>query len=291
MELAKTISIEVNNNLGIQSPNALPNKLKQLRRESNLTIQTLAEQLKVSHAFIHFLESGKRGASDETLKRYADFFGCHFEELKELQKVTIIVAEERDNSNIKFPTELVDFTSLLMQFNKEFRSSYINEQIENLRDRFYKSMPSFDLGEVKKLIKKIKEAWFSFKSEVTIFDEKKLVGTLQVPENQIYFSLIIAEKSCTLLLLYEDHRYVDLFKTWLGEENISLIDMAQISHLNEEQKVKKYLWFSTALSIKDQLLYLIENEYVLERVNCRDPQLIRSIKYYLEQTTEVEDAI
>lgn len=243
----------------------LANKLKQLRKEQNLKIHTLAEFIDVSHAFIYLLEKAERGASRETLEKYAKFFKVDLEELLYLQKILPAGQEVEHKVKEEFPSYINDYVSYILTFNESIRIEHCEEQMELLRNKFQSMLQNYDLSEVKQIVSKAKKSWFSFEKE-SEFETNTLCGSLQVPEKQVYFKLKLTETCCLVQFLYEDQKIVDYLKVWLKEEKVTFLSTEVIPHLQELQKVKNFIWFSPKISVINQLECLVEDGVSLKSV-------------------------
>ena len=57
------------------------NRLKKLRKENNLSLDTLGKELNLSKSVLSYYEHGKRFPQINTLKSISDFFGVSFDYL------------------------------------------------------------------------------------------------------------------------------------------------------------------------------------------------------------------
>ncbi|MDV2886373.1 helix-turn-helix transcriptional regulator [Alkalihalophilus pseudofirmus] len=268
----------------VRSP--LANKLRQLRLDNNLSSTVLAEQFGCSNTHVYYMENDKRGASEDTLNKYADFFHISYEELKELQNhsVSLNKTELIDSESLN---EVDDFVTLILSVEEPLRSKFIEECREKLQTMFFSLLTPFGLNDVKKSLVTLRNNWYSV-NEIEL-QEDDLVGNLKLPEQEVYFKLSTKENVCKLELLYEDQRKIDCFTKWLTQPDCTVIQHKKIPHLEEEQKVKLFYWFSPKFTDKDHFHFLKRQHEDLTQLYIQSYKLELMVKNFLA-TSEEEEA-
>jgi transcriptional regulator with XRE-family HTH domain len=101
-------------------------RVKLLRNQMNISANTLAKAVGVSHSYISLVEIGHRIPTRDTQARIAKFFGCGIEALQ-------IKRDEGDEKNV-FHIEDSDMKA--KQFNQVDRNSHVNEKLVGDLDNF-----------------------------------------------------------------------------------------------------------------------------------------------------------
>ncbi|MDT2731543.1 helix-turn-helix transcriptional regulator [Streptococcus parauberis] len=100
----------------------LPERLKELRKNANLTQKKIAEDLNISQQAYQIWESGKRKAGQETLQMFSNYFNVSIDYLL-------------GKSDFKKPDEvdLSDFEILFRKTSKKLSDSEQKELEEDLK--------------------------------------------------------------------------------------------------------------------------------------------------------------
>ncbi|MCM3162722.1 helix-turn-helix transcriptional regulator [Metabacillus litoralis] len=265
-------------NLMTKSP--LANKLKSLRVESNISTPVLAAQFGVSPTHIHYLENDKRGISNELLTKYANFFHVPFEDLKELQNNSQSIIKNIPIDSSADTAKVDDFISLILSVEEPLRDKFITDCTQKLHEMFFTLLTPYGLNDLKKYLTNLRDSWYSIGD--ADFTEHELSGNLKLPEHEMYFKLSIKENVCFLELLHEDHRKIEYFTKWLTQPDSTIIHNKKIPHLEENQKVKTFYWFSPKFTENDHFLFIKEQHDDLTQIYCQSYKLDLMIKNYLK---------
>lgn len=111
-----------------------PKRLKQLRKEANLTQQKLAENLNVSQQTIAFWERGERKPKLEAINNIAKYFNVSAEYLQGETDSKEIEEDELELANTLFRTTIKEL-NLTPEQKEQFKKD-INTFIEQRRKAF-----------------------------------------------------------------------------------------------------------------------------------------------------------
>lgn len=113
----------------------LGDKVKELRKQNNITQQELAKAINLSQSTIGMMEKGKQGASRKTLLKLADFFGVTVDfllsETEEQTDKNFNLSIKEQEKIDKEAQKILDEMSLAFSKNKETLSEEDYFAIEN----------------------------------------------------------------------------------------------------------------------------------------------------------------
>lgn len=286
---------------------ALGNLIKAHRKEKNITISILAEQVGKSQSMISQMEKGTRGGSDDILEKIAFCLGLDPKELIQLKDITksrsknvkngehpssqngvqplpvnntnvnkVVPVTTVNRNNVQtapeYPQYIHSFVQFLLTLEKNYCQDLIKEFTEQAK---FKNLTPFDLGEIKQMVLNIRKSWYDISSnldEIAVLFKRK-EGYFRTPNENCYVDMELDEFAFTLTLLSTDKTHVNSFKESLFIYTISYETTQHTSHLNGEQAVIRYIWFSPQVSTSQKYHYLIERGYPLNRVECNEALL------------------
>jgi transcriptional regulator with XRE-family HTH domain len=269
----------------------LANKLKSLRREQNLSVSMLSEMLGLSHAYIAFLEKGTRKGSNETLKKYAEYFNVSLEELVRLQQehtITINTSENLTHVAASLPEDIQELVTALLKVDSSSRVDLIRDFVENLKQKLHSLLSPYLLADVKQLFTLIKKHWYKQLKGEDKLKEFNLNGSVQIPGKDLYFQTTYDNICLKITLLYSDRNSISLFEKWVGNHVAEVLTETQIPHINEVQKTVTFLWFNPLISVLQQSNYLEESEYEINKLQCKDQQLLWFLRLKEQQPDDKE---
>lgn len=283
------INIRAKNNLKGEKnlkKNILGNYLKNLREQHGVSQLVLSEQIDTSSAFITYLEGGSRLPSENTLKKYAEFFKVDFEHLKDLLEKQKLLNKQSENEPVTsiLPEPIQKLVETLLKVDEPLREKLVTSFMEQVNDHLIKMTPNYTLTDLRSKCQKVLA--FAHKHENPVI----LEGFLKLQEdNTIYFKLTRFEDTISLQVLQTNRSAVDYFEKWLGPNVFSYLCKVQVPQVLELQKGVSFCWFAPSTTIQKQYKYLLQQNLDINSVLLNSSQLA----WFIEQNYDAleEDAL
>jgi transcriptional regulator with XRE-family HTH domain len=275
----------------------LGNRLKALRTKQRVSQQILAEQIGISHAMVGFLEKGQRGGSDDTLSKMAKYFNIPSNELIELRNIckkgegevrtnqpAYYQESDKRDISIALPEHIQEFATLLSNIEENLCKKLIEEWVVTAQKKLYETFRPYEQRELKQLVTSVKHYWSNiiYSAEEVNYSlpfEEVEGYILSSNESRPYFHLSLESDVLQLTLLHGDKANINMFETWISQENFFYYDDILIPNLASRQRCVKFIWFGPTISIRNQYHYVVTKNIDLTDVHCRDAQL----EWYLQQ--------
>jgi transcriptional regulator with XRE-family HTH domain len=264
----------------------LGNKLRELRQNHNLTQSQLAEMLNLSTQYISFVEKGVRGAKEDTLNKFADYFKVNLEELKSLRDEQLTYPENAYyNESTELPNHIQSLVDVLLSIEEDECKVIINDMLHQINDRLFNLLKRIELKDIKQELLQLRKNWC--KLDLNEFISKEFetnqIGYLPL-EKKIYLSIYYDINILKVVLLTGDCIQIQYFDQWMDKHQVSINNKVKIPHLSETQKVVTYIWFSPFLSTFDKYKYIVKEGYEINQIKSNDTQL----SWYLNADTNNE---
>ena len=249
--------------------NILGNYLRNLREQHGLTQLVLAEQLEVSHAFINYIELGKRMPSMETLEKISKFFKVDLHHLRDLLEKQKLLNKQAENETapVELPEPIQKLTELLLKIDKPLLEGMVLSFMNQVNDHLIRMTPNFSLTDLRDQYQKV----LAFEHDHG--EQTGLEGFLKLPENrQMFFQFIRSNHSLTLKVLQSDRSKIELFEKWLGPHVYSNLCELRVPQVLEPQRGASFCWFSPSMTMKEQYNDLVQQNLDMDSVLVNSSQ-------------------
>lgn len=249
--------------------NILGNYLCNLREQHGLTQLVLAEQLEVSHAFINYMELGKRMPSIETLEKISKFFKVDLRHLRDLLEKQKLLNKQAENETVpvELPESVQKLTELLLKIDKPLLEGLVLSFMNQVNDHLIKMTPNFSLTDLRNRYQKV----LAFEHDHG--EQIDLEGFLKLPENrQMFFQFIRSNHSLTLKVLQSDRSKIELFEKWVGPHVYSNLCELRVPQVLEPQRGISFCWFSPSITMKEQYNDLVQQNLDMDSVLVNSSQ-------------------
>ena len=256
----------------------LGNKIKELRKEHNLTQTNLSLKLGVTSTYITLIEQGRRGGADEFLLKVEKFFKLKPKTLLNLRDNQIsdsIQEVEHKPLTNNSPDYIQLLVDALLSCDEDYVEQKVPNWLKELQDDLFNRLTRYELDEVKKHVINVTRKWVEgAKSGETFEDDSHIIqGYITQDEHKHFFSLQLNSHALTLNLINKDRQRVQYFEDWLGKCSISYSLPQQLPYFEKEEEVSYFLWFNPQVSITDMYSYLKNLPININRMEINEPRL------------------
>ncbi|MGE7695894.1 helix-turn-helix transcriptional regulator [Lysinibacillus sp. NPDC094177] len=253
-------------------------KIKELRKEHNLTQTNLSLKLGVTSTYIALIEQGRRGGADKFLLKVEKFFKLKPKTLLNLRDNQISDSFQKvehkpiTNHSPDYIRLLVD---ALLSCGEDYVKQKVADWLKELQDDLFNRLTPYELDEVKKHVIAVTRNWVEeTKSSETFEDDSHIIkGYITQDEHKHFFSLELNSCAITLNLLNKDQQKVQYFEDWLGTCSINYSLSQQLPYFQKEEEVSYYLWFNPQVSITDMYRYLKDLPTNINTMKIEEPRL------------------
>lgn len=273
------------------------NKIKELRKEQNLTQTNLSLKLGVSSTYIALIEQGRRGGADEFLLKIEELFKLKPKTLLKLRdsENTVNLQQVEVETEVEANVELKPITNhsveqspskpsedsinLLVNALLSCDEDYVNQKIpkwlKEIQNDLFNQLTPYNLEELKKFVTDVIRNWVNETADSNTFEDGtcQIQGCITQDEQKYFFSLQLNEFTLTLNLLHKERQKVQYFEEWLGTCSINYSMQQTLPYAKTEEEILHYLWFNPQVSIADMFKYLKGLPINLDKVQIKEPRL------------------
>lgn len=254
------------------------NKIKELRKEQNLTQTNLSLKLGVTPTYIALIEQGRRGGADEFLLKLEVFLKLKPKTLLNLRDIQNAekYQEVEDNSKTNHSPDYIQLlVNALLSCGEDYVKQKVPNWLKELQDDLFNRLTPYELDEVKKHIIAVTRNWVKETKSTETFDDNSTLiqGYITQDEHKHFFSLQLNSFALTLTLLDKDRQKAQYFEDWLGTCSISYSMQKQLPYFEKEEEISYYLWFNPQVSITDMYRYLKGLPININKMNIKEPRL------------------
>lgn len=254
------------------------NKIKELRKEHNLTQTNLSRKLGVTPTYIALIEQGRRGGADEFLLKVEEIFKLKPKtllNLRDIQKSDNDQEVEHKSKTNQSPDYIQLLVNALLSCDEDYVKQKVPNWLKELQNDLFNRLTPYELDVVKKHVITVTRNWVKeTKSSETFEDDSHIIqGYITQDEHKHFFSLQLNSFALTLNLLDKDQQKVQYFEDWLGTYSISYSTLQQLPYFEKGEEVSNYLWFNPQVSITDMYRYLNDLPININKMKINEPRL------------------